>query len=113
MRPSPVRLARKIKPIPSSMQVFSTPPAEQRILSLPRFVSRKKIEERTSILPAPAPRSHEIKPPTLIETLAARKLAAGDRWPPNIRIEPVISRATWEPVRKGIRSKLKKMLREE
>ncbi|KAJ7043252.1 hypothetical protein C8F04DRAFT_35490 [Mycena alexandri] len=113
MRPSPVSLARKIKPIPSSLQVFSQPPSADRILSLPRFVSRAKVEERTSILPAPVPRNHEIKPPTLIEMLAARKLAAGAQWPPNIRIEPVISRATWAPVRKGIRSKLKKMLREE
>ncbi|KAJ7286046.1 hypothetical protein C8J57DRAFT_986251, partial [Mycena rebaudengoi] len=67
----------------------------------------------TSILPSPAPRNHEIKPPTLIETLIARKSAAGDKWPANLRIEPFISRADWAPVKKGVRSKLKKMLREE
>ncbi|KAJ6618311.1 hypothetical protein B0H10DRAFT_1734306, partial [Mycena sp. CBHHK59/15] len=77
-----------------------------------RIVSRQKIAPRTSILPAPVPRNHELKPPTLIERLLAQKLAAGDEWPPNLRIEPFISRDTWAPVKKGLRSKLKRMLRE-
>ncbi|KAJ7261399.1 hypothetical protein B0H12DRAFT_967190, partial [Mycena haematopus] len=64
------------------------------------------------IIPAPVPRNHEIKPPTLLESLIAQKNAAGDEWPPNLRIEPFISRTEWDPVKKGLRSKLKKMLRE-
>ncbi|KAJ7470340.1 hypothetical protein FB451DRAFT_334158 [Mycena latifolia] len=116
MRPSAACMARKMaKPLKPNMQVFprlktvqvDPQPAVQRI------VPRGKIALRTSILPAPAPRNHEIKPPTLIENLMARKLTLGDEWPSNLRIEPFISRETWAPVKKGLRSKLKKMLREE
>ncbi|KAJ6606559.1 hypothetical protein DFH09DRAFT_1120602 [Mycena vulgaris] len=116
MRPSATCMARKIpKPLHPNMQVFPrrTPVQPETPSSIPRIVPREKIALRTSILPAPAPRSHEIKPPTLIEGLLARKLALGDSWPPNLRIEPFISRDTWAPVKKGLRSKLKKMLREE
>ncbi|KAJ7445771.1 hypothetical protein B0H11DRAFT_1746673 [Mycena galericulata] len=97
------------------MQVFSraTNIQAERTLSIPRLVPRRKIALQTSILPAPVPRNHEIKPPTLIESLLAEKLTAGDKWPPNLRIEPFITRETWAPVKKGLRSKLKRMLREE
>ncbi|KAJ7197218.1 hypothetical protein GGX14DRAFT_375178 [Mycena pura] len=78
----------------------------------PRIVPRENIKRGTSILPAPAPRSHETKPPTLLETLIAKKQVAGDDWPPNLRVEPFISRDTWAPVKKGTRSKLKRMLKE-
>ncbi|KAJ7093175.1 hypothetical protein C8R44DRAFT_815762 [Mycena epipterygia] len=110
------RISKMDRPLKPNMQVFHRPTTVTEAdpkPSIPRIVPREKIRLRTSILSAPLPRSHEIKPPTLIETLLARKLAAGDRWPPNLRIEPFISRATWAPVKKGIRSKLKKMLREE
>ncbi|KAJ7090228.1 hypothetical protein B0H15DRAFT_778957 [Mycena belliarum] len=97
------------------MQVFIRPTAVQADtpLSLQRIVPRRKITLKSSILPAPAPRNHLFKPPTLLETLMAEKLTLGDSWPPNLRIEPFISRETWAPVKKGLRSKLKRMLREE
>ncbi|KAJ7074319.1 hypothetical protein C8F01DRAFT_1100110 [Mycena amicta] len=111
MRPSSACLARKVpKPIKPKVQVFhraqllSTP-------TTPRILPRAKILN-TSIHPAPAPRSPDSKPPTLLETLVSRQKAAPEEWPPNLRIEPVISRKTWDPVKKGIRSKLKKMLKE-
>ncbi|KAJ7702374.1 hypothetical protein B0H17DRAFT_1044091 [Mycena rosella] len=116
MRPSAACMVRKLsKPLKPNMQIFARPTATQADpqSAIPRIVPREKLARRTSILPAPVPRNHEIKPPTLIETLMARKLALGDKWPPNLRIEPVISRETWAPVQKGLRSKLKKMLREE
>ncbi|KAJ7168142.1 hypothetical protein C8R43DRAFT_876976 [Mycena crocata] len=97
------------------MQVFARPVtayADSKP-AVPRIVPRAKITHRASILPAPTPRNHELKPPTLIENLMARKGTAGDEWPPNLRIEPFITRQTWAPVRKGLRSKLKKMLRED
>ncbi|KAJ7756836.1 hypothetical protein DFH07DRAFT_820124 [Mycena maculata] len=115
MRPSPACMARKIpKPLQPKMQVFprTDVPADSKP-SIPRLVSRKKIALQASILPAPVPRNHKIKPPTLSEGLLAEKLAAGDKWPPNLRIEPFITREKWAPVQKGLRSKLKRMLREE
>ncbi|KAJ6500439.1 hypothetical protein C8R45DRAFT_68908 [Mycena sanguinolenta] len=114
MRPSPACMARAIpKPLKSNMQVFPRVPTAVRQPSIPRIVPLRKIARNTSILPAPVPRNHEIKPPTLIESLLAQKSAAGDEWPANLRIEPFISRAEWDPVKKGLRSKLKRMLREE
>ncbi|KAJ7684715.1 hypothetical protein DFH06DRAFT_968028 [Mycena polygramma] len=95
------------------MQVFSRTTTVDRKPSIPRIVPRDKLASQATILPAPVPRNHEIKPPTLLETLLAQKLAAGDQWPANLRIEPFISRKTWAPVKKGLRSKLKRMLREE
>ncbi|KAK7023896.1 hypothetical protein R3P38DRAFT_1078396 [Favolaschia claudopus] len=112
MHPSAVWMARTIsKPLKPNMQVFtsaSTPKPTQ-----PRIIPRGKIALNASIVPAAIPRNHETKPPTLIQTLIAQKDAAGDEWPSNLRIEPFISRAEWAPVKKGLRSKLKKMLREE
>ncbi|KAJ7632233.1 hypothetical protein FB45DRAFT_911880 [Roridomyces roridus] len=114
MRPSPASLARKVaKPLKPHLQVFSSTSNVDLTPAIPRLIPRRNVAPRTSILPAPTPRNHQIKPPTLIETLIAQKSAAGDRWPPNLRVEPFITRETWEPVRKGLRSKLKRMLREE
>jgi hypothetical protein len=107
-------MARAIpKPINPTVQVFPRAAAVARKSAVPRFVPLRKIAPDASILPAAAPRNHELRPPTLIQTLVARKDAAGDGWPPNLRIEPVISRTDWAPVKKGLRSKLKRMLREE
>ncbi|KAJ6547125.1 hypothetical protein B0H19DRAFT_1164113 [Mycena capillaripes] len=114
MRPSATRMARKLaKPLQPNMQVFPRTTTVERQLPIPRIVPREKIASKASILPAAVPRNHEIKPPTMIETLLAQKAAAGDEWPPNLRIEPFISRTEWAPVKKGLRSKLKRMLREE
>lgn len=106
-------LRKMAKPLQPNMQVFPRTAAVERKPAIPRLVPREKLLPEASILPGPVPRNHEIKPPTLIETLIAEKNATGDKWPPNLRIEPFISRTEWAPVKKGLRSKLKRMLREE
>ncbi|KAF8184951.1 hypothetical protein K438DRAFT_1837156 [Mycena galopus ATCC 62051] len=114
MRSSSACMARAIlKPLKANMQVFPRATTAARQPSVPRIVPLGKIARSASIIPAPVPRNHELKPPTLIQTLLAQKSAAGGDWPPNLRIEPFISRTDWAPVKKGLRSKLKRMLREE
>ncbi|KAF7295263.1 hypothetical protein MIND_01065400 [Mycena indigotica] len=113
MRSSPVCLARKLpKPLKFKVQVFHLDRLAQPPSTLPRIIPRDKVADGTAILSAPAPKSQHFKPPSLLETLLARQKNAPEDWPPNLRIEPVISRQTWEPVKMGIRSKLKRMLRE-
>ncbi|KAF7322688.1 hypothetical protein HMN09_00047600 [Mycena chlorophos] len=113
MRPSPARLARQVpKPLKTKVQVFRGV-VVQESTPTPRVLRRANIlANGGSILPAPVPQAVDAKPPTLLETLMAKQRAAPESWPPNLRIEPTISRATWAPVKKGVRSKLKRMLKE-
>ena len=52
------------------------------------------------------------KPPSLLEVLLKRKKEAGASYPPNIRIEPVMSRQTFAGVAKEVRASLRATLRE-
>ncbi|KAF7311614.1 hypothetical protein MKEN_01064500 [Mycena kentingensis (nom. inval.)] len=120
MRPSPTLLARKLtKPLSSKLQVFrdipTTPapaPLSKSKTQLP-FVLARKTTDPELIISAPEPRQPDAKPPTLLRLLMdAQNDAAPGQWPPNLRIEPVVTRADWEPVKKGVRSKLKRLLKE-
>ena len=53
----------------------------------------------------------DIKPPTLIESLQARKAKLGADYPPNIRIEPVLSKKTFEGVPEATRERLQELLK--
>lgn len=79
-------------------------------IRLVRVLPRSAVPKYTTILPPtpPAP------PPSLVQTLVARQEAAGDNWPPNLRIETFEdSREDWVGVKKEIRTKLKKMFVQE
>jgi len=52
------------------------------------------------------------KQPSLLEILLKEKEAAGPNYPPNIRIEPVVSKKTFAGVKPEFVSPLKTILRE-
>jgi hypothetical protein len=93
-------------------------PSVMRV-SLPRLV---RILPRSAIaLPEHGlhpPRIYEELPkdsrkqPTLLEILLKEKEAAGSNYPPNIRIEPVVSKKTFAGVRRDMVSQMKAVLRE-
>lgn len=87
--------------------------------SLPRLV---RLLPRSAIaLPEhghPSPRIYEEPPkgsrtqPSLLEILLKEKEAAGPNYPPNIRIEPVVSKKTFAGVKREFVGPLKAILRE-
>ena len=54
----------------------------------------------------------DIKKPTLIEHLLQTKEAMGAQFPSNIRIEPVLTKQTFEGVPSEVRDQLKELVKE-
>jgi hypothetical protein len=84
--------------------------------SIPRLVriiprNALQISER-KILSPPAPQTQELTRPTLIDVLQQQKQEAGDQWPMNIRIEPVVKKEAFKRVQADVRVRLKKLLKE-
>ena len=52
------------------------------------------------------------KEPTLLEMLLKEKEAAGSNYPPNVRIEPVVSKKTFVGVKRDLVPQMKAILRE-
>ncbi|SJL04399.1 uncharacterized protein ARMOST_07765 [Armillaria ostoyae] len=63
-----------------------------------RFVPRSSVQLTQKVVPSPAERPPEVKPPTLLDILLERKEKAGDNWPSNIRVETPISKAALKDV---------------
>ena len=84
MRPSAVRLARIIPraQLPSNLNVIT--PVRQEALKQNR----------------------------LMEELLRRKQEAGAAYPPNIRLEPTVSKVAYKRIRKETREELKDLVRE-
>lgn len=82
---------------------------------LVRVVPRSKLAtEYASVsvvrpLLEPAP---SVKQPTLIDVLLKRKAEMGADYPSNIRIEPVLTKETFEGVPADTRKELKELLKE-
>ncbi|PBK96514.1 hypothetical protein ARMGADRAFT_699440 [Armillaria gallica] len=77
-----------------------------------RLVPRSSVQLTQKVVPSTAERPPEVKPPTLLAILLERKEKAGDNWPSNIRIETPISKAALKDVQSGVRTQLKKLLKE-
>ncbi|GBE82384.1 hypothetical protein BKA93DRAFT_760729 [Sparassis latifolia] len=82
--------------------------------SFPRLV---RIIPRSQLVtqearPLPEPERSDIKRTPLIELLQQRQASAGSHYPSNIRIEPVLTKATFKDVPKDIREELKTHLKE-
>ncbi|KAK0240458.1 hypothetical protein EDD85DRAFT_489417 [Armillaria nabsnona] len=77
-----------------------------------RLVPRSSVQLTQKVVPSAAERPPEVKPPTLLDNLLERKEKAGDNWPSNIRIETPISKAALKDVQSGVRTQLKKLLKE-
>ena len=80
---------------------------------LVRVIPRSKVatEYAASVQHLPRP-ARFVKEPTLIEMLLKRKEEMGATYPPNIRIEPVLSKETFEGVPAETREELKELLKE-
>jgi hypothetical protein len=82
---------------------------------LVRIVPRSSITpsngRKVEIIPEPAPQQPE-KKDTLISALMKQREAMGDSWPPNLRIEPVVTKKTFERVHADYRTELKALLKE-
>ena len=88
-------------------------------VSLPRLV---RVLPRSTIAPRgqgrPPVRIYEELPkasrrqPTLLEILLKEKEAAGPNYPPNIRIEPVVSKETFTGVKRELIAQMKAIVRE-
>ncbi len=64
-----------------------------------------------TVHPAPAPHPPAHTP--LLQVLMERRDALGKRWPPNLRIEPVVKKAELAGVDASVRTQLKALLREK
>jgi hypothetical protein len=85
----------------------STLPLLVRII--PRRVIRQK-GIKIEIIPEPVPQRAE-KQETLIDILTKQK-EMGSAWPPNLRIEPVVTKKTFERVKAEYRAELKALMKE-
>ncbi|KAK0210453.1 hypothetical protein DFS33DRAFT_1293251 [Desarmillaria ectypa] len=77
-----------------------------------RLVPRSSVQLTQRVVPSSAERPPEVKPPTVLDILLERKEKAGDNWPSNIRIEPPVTKTALKDVQSGVRTQLKKLLKE-
>jgi len=87
--------------------------------SLPLFVRivlRNSVQSvkgrKPEIVPEPIPRTKETKV-ILIEEMIKIKDSMGSSWPPNLRIEPVVTKKTLARVHGDYRTELKALLKEK
>jgi hypothetical protein len=64
------------------------------------------------IIPPPAPQTHDLGNSTLVNILMRQRDTAGELWPSNIRIEPVVKKEAFKRVQSNIRVRLKRLLKE-
>jgi hypothetical protein len=82
-------------------------------IRLVRIIPRKALNPATvKVLQAPAPQTEELHQPTLIDILNRQREKAGPEWPANIRLEPMVKKAAFQPVRAELRTHLRKLLKE-
>jgi len=79
---------------------------------IPRSQLKAELPSVASARLVPTPHRSDARLPTLIELMQKRKEQAGDEFPLNIRIEPVLSKKTLRNVAPEIRQELKELLRE-
>jgi hypothetical protein len=80
---------------------------------LVRIIPRKALNPAsTKVLHAPPPQAQELRQPTVLDLLNQQREKAGPEWPANIRLEPVVKKAAFRPVRAELRTQLKKLLKE-
>ncbi len=64
------------------------------------------------IRPLPSPVRSDVKHPTLIQVLQKRQKDAGEDFPPNLRIEPELTKKVFRGIPAEIREGLKAVVRE-
>ncbi|KAG1759684.1 hypothetical protein EDD22DRAFT_905048 [Suillus occidentalis] len=78
-----------------------------------RVVPKSSLKPGSKVLPPPLTNQNEraFKEP-LIRIMARRQQEAGDLWPPNLRIEPHITKSAIGKAPEDMRVQLKRLLRE-
>lgn len=81
---------------------------------LVRVIPRSQlVAENPSLKPIrPPPIRSDVKRPTLIEVLQKRKKDAGRSFPPNIRIEPELTKRVFKGIPADVRDGLKAVVKE-
>ena len=75
-----------------------------------RVIPRSQVDP--SLRPMPQPIRSDVSQPTLIEILQKRKDAAGDAYPPNIRIEALEAKTALKGLPREARKTLAVMMKE-
>lgn len=86
--------------------------------SLPRLVrviprSKLATQHASVVRILPEPVRSDVERPTLIQILQKRKVEAGDDYPTNIRIEPVLKKEIFKGIPNNIREELRGMVKEQ
>ncbi|KAG2076016.1 hypothetical protein BDR04DRAFT_1090838 [Suillus decipiens] len=78
-----------------------------------RVVPKTSLKAGSKVLPPPLTNRNEraFKEP-LLRIMARRKQEAGDIWPPNLRIEPHVTKTAIGKVPEEMRVQLKRLLKE-
>lgn len=83
---------------------------------LVRVIPRSQLASENSsaavIQPLRPPKRSDIEKPTLIDELLKRKAQMGDKYPSNIRIEPMLPKSTFKGVPAETRDELRELLKE-
>ena len=83
---------------------------------LVRVITRSQLTAENALAnvlrPLPVPLGADHVKSSLIESLLERKASMEDDYPSNIRIEPVVNKATFEGVSAETRQELKELLKE-
>ncbi|KAJ3559883.1 hypothetical protein NM688_g68 [Phlebia brevispora] len=76
--------------------------------------SELKVENQSRVIPRPlsGPLRSDRKKPTLVQTLRAQRKREGEKFPSNVRIEPVLQRHVLAKVDPEIRKQFLEMLKE-
>ncbi|TFK25046.1 hypothetical protein FA15DRAFT_618489 [Coprinopsis marcescibilis] len=83
------------------------------VVRLVRVLPRSALHlGKQKVIPRPKPQYEDLNKPTTLDILLKQKETAGDAWPSNIRIEPVVKKQAFRQVQPKLRPYLKKMLRE-
>lgn len=106
-------LARRKCDSIKQLPIHSSSPMRPSLVRLVRVIPRSQLRpEDLRTVPISQPvRSDEVRP-TLIELLQKRKADAGSDYPPNIRIEPTLTKKTFSGMKKEHIVELKALLKE-
>ena len=88
----------------------ATLPRLLRVITRSQLTAENSSANILQSLPAPLGQDH-VKT-SLVQSLLERKAGLGDDYPSNIRIEPVLSKATFEGMSGETRQELRELLKE-
>ncbi|KAF9027127.1 hypothetical protein BDZ89DRAFT_819205 [Hymenopellis radicata] len=79
---------------------------------LVRMLPRSAVSSEQKVVTSLASRPPQTKPLSLTDIMLEKQALAGNDWPTNLRIEPIIPKTAFKNMTPRVRSKLREMLRE-